>query len=79
MYFFVAKCSVEHIPATLCKNYISFASSSVNSKQQWDLRTMTFMYWYVMHRSPKFPKSFMISSIVVVIIEVSEELHISNS
>lgn len=34
MYFFVAKCSVEHIPATLCKIYISFASSSVNSKQQ---------------------------------------------
>lgn len=33
-----------------------------------------------MYRSPKFPKkSFMIPSIVVVLIEVSEELHMNNS
>jgi len=37
------------------------------------------MYWSVMHKNPKFPKYFMIFSIVVVIREVSDELHMSNS
>lgn len=42
MYVFVAKCSVEPIAAIPRKNCAPFASSSVNSKQQRDSRTVTF-------------------------------------